>query len=317
MKKLTTKEFIEKARIVHGNKYDYSKVEYTDSKTYVTIICPIHGEFETKPNTHLNGKGCKKCSHRSFKYVTEEFIKKAKLVHGDKYDYSKVDYVNNKTKICVICPIHGGFWQTPSSHLSGRGCKQCKGDKIREKKRKDTETFINESKKNHDNKYNYSKVEYVNAHTKVCIICPKHGEFWQTPDDHLNGKGCGKCKMSKLEKMTMDTLGKHGFEFVYQCNKGIFSWLDKQHLDFYLPQYNVAIECQGEQHFIPSSFGSKDKDPDEYLGKIQERDERKRKLCEEHGIKLLYFSNKKYTDEIITDEKNLLEEIKKRNFLNK
>ena len=127
------------------------------------------------------------------KKTREEFIKETTEKHGDKYDYSKVDYVNNYTKICIICPEHGEFLQTPSNHLSGQGCPKCKADKTRERLILSKEGFIKKARLVHGNKYDYSKVEYVNNRTKVCIICPEHGEFWQTPNHHLSGCGCPKC----------------------------------------------------------------------------------------------------------------------------
>ena len=127
MKKLTTEIFIKNAKNVHGDKYDYSKVEYVNAHTKVCIICLEHGEFWQTPSNHLSGKGCILCANVK-KITTEEFIKRAKEVHGNKYDYSKVEYINNKIKVCIICPIHGEFWQMPINHLLGRGCKVCVGN---------------------------------------------------------------------------------------------------------------------------------------------------------------------------------------------
>jgi len=191
-----TKEiFIEKARKVHGDKYDYSKVEYINSQTKVCIICPEHGEFWQEPSAHLRGYCCPKCGNfnrgRYKRFNKVDFIQKAKEVHGNKYDYSKVEYVNAQTKICIICPEHGEFWQIPMGHLKGEGCPKCSGRNF------DTEDFIREAKKIHGDKYDYSKVEYIKMHDKVCIICPEHGEFWQTPSKHLLGQGCPECGKTK------------------------------------------------------------------------------------------------------------------------
>ena len=200
VKKLTKKEFIERAKKIHGNKYDYSKVKYIDYETPVRIICPIHGEFQQSPNSHLHSYGCPKCGRKSInadrKLTTEEFIKKAKEVHGDKYDYSKVEYKNNKTPVTIICPIHGEFRQRPANHLNGNGCKKCAVEESRLSK----EIFITCSRLIHGYKYDYSKVRYVDSATKICIICPKHGKFWQLPTDHLGGHGCPCCNERKLEK---------------------------------------------------------------------------------------------------------------------
>ena len=205
-KRNTTEEFIEKAKKVHGNKYDYSKVEYIDKLTPVIIICPIHGEFTQTPDTHLNGSGCQKCGVEkskqtvaSQKLTTEKFIEKARKIHGDKYDYSKVEYVNSHTPVKIICKIHGEFEQSPTNHLCGKGCPICGG------KNMTTEKFIEKARLIHGDKYDYSKVNYVNNRTKVCIICPEHGEFWQTPNSHLSGKGCLRCGVLKqTEKRTDD-----------------------------------------------------------------------------------------------------------------
>lgn len=129
MKKLTTEDFIKKAKAVHGNKYDYSKTVYVNQKTDVIITCPLHGDFKQRPNNHYMGAGCPVCSGNK-KSDTNNFIKKAKAIHGDKYDYSCVVYKNNKTSVEIICPIHGVFKQTPDKHLSGQGCPMCAGEKL-------------------------------------------------------------------------------------------------------------------------------------------------------------------------------------------
>lgn len=135
MKKLTTEEFIEKARKVHGNKYDYSKVDYKNNKIKITIICPEHGEFQQIPPDHLFGAGCPKCP-RNRGLSAEEFLKKAREVHGDKYDYSKVEYNCKSTAVCIICPKHGEFFKTPKRFLSGSGCNKCLEEKSKSKHKK-------------------------------------------------------------------------------------------------------------------------------------------------------------------------------------
>lgn len=134
------------------------------------------------------------------KLTKENFIKRAKEVHGDKYDYSKVDYVNSRTKICIICPEHGEFWQEPSAHLRGYSCPKCSNKHRGEYKKLGVDKFIKKSIQIHGEKYDYSKVEYINVMTKVCIICPEHGEFYMTPAQHLSGQGCPKCSGRNLTK---------------------------------------------------------------------------------------------------------------------
>lgn len=121
-KKLTTEEFIEKARDVHGDKYDYSLTEYMGQSVKVKVVCSEHGEFEQLPMNHLADNSCPKCVKVQ---STDDFIRKANQIHGDKYDYSKVDYVNSCTKVCIVCHEHGEFWQNPHGHLTGRGCQKC------------------------------------------------------------------------------------------------------------------------------------------------------------------------------------------------
>gem|GEM_PF-2831800 len=202
-----------KAKEVHGDKYDYSLVDYKNNNTKVIIICPEHGKFEQTPKQHLRPNCCPKCAGR-IKRTTEEFITKANKKHDGKYDYSKVKYINSKTKICIICPEHGEFWQEPSSHLSGCGCPNCGGTK-----KMTTEKFIAKAKKVHGDKYNYSKVEYKDNKTKVCIICPEHGEFWQQPSHHyLKGCGCPNCggtKKMTTEKFIAKAKKVHGDKYDY------------------------------------------------------------------------------------------------------
>ncbi len=215
-----TNEFIEKANIKHKNKYDYRKFNYTNAKTKSIIICPIHGGFLQCPDGHLTGHGCKKCSIISIsnfhRKSNEEFIKEANEKHNNKYDYSKVNYINCKTNIIIICQKHGEFKQNPITHLSSHGCPKCgqiigsekykeycinNKDKLLEqgakKIKKASEKFVNEANKKHNNKYDYSKVEYKKASENVIIICPEHGEFEQTPNSHLCGSGCIKCAIIK------------------------------------------------------------------------------------------------------------------------
>ena len=306
-KKVTTKDFIENAVKLHGNKYDYSKSEYIDSKTKICIICPEHGEFWQLPTAHLQGQGCPKCKKYKIgknKYDTKIFIEKSKLIHGDKYDYSKVNYTDSLTKVCIICPEHGEFWQEPNSHLRGFGCKKCANEI---KKNIVRENFIKRCNEIHNNKYDYSKASYDGWNEKICTICPEHGEFWQTGGAHLMGAGCPTCSKSKLENELIKIFVESNIKFI---NSAKFNWLGRQHLDFYLPDYNIAVECQGEEHFKSIDFfGGKD----EFIN-INKRDINKNILCKENGIKLLYYSNLNYDkfleEKLYRNKEELLKEIK-------
>jgi len=302
-KKLTTDEFIKRAKNIHGSMYDYSKTDLDkrNEKGKVLITCKLHGDFYQEIWNHLNGKGCIFCSRKivadKSKSTTQQFIDKAKQVHGDKYDYSKVEYVGAKTKVCIICPIHGEFLQEPTNHLSGNGCPMCIG------RNKTNEILIEEFIKIHNHKYNYSKVNYVGNHKKVCIICPKHGEFYQTPANHLKGNGCPKCKASKIEDKVKNILNEIKVNYIYQyipffLNNG----KSHQSLDFYLPDYNIAIECQGEQHFKPVDFAGKGEEWAKELFKNNvKRDVLKESKCKKQNIKIVYI-NYFDNDEIIREK---------------
>lgn len=304
MKHITTEEFIKRAKNIHGNKYDYSKVNYVRYNSKVCIICPEHGEFWMTPDGHTNKTnphGCPKCNGGT-RLGVNTFIEKAKEVHGDKYDYSKVVYKNTHLNVLITCPMHGDFEQTPHNHLKGKGCKFCANNQ-----KLSNSDFIKKAKQIHGDRYDYSKVNYVNNTTKVCIICKEHGEFWQRPDGHLRGKGCWRCNSSHLERIVEKTLIENEIEFVREANSEVLSFLGRQRLDFFLPKYNVAIECQGTQHFqtVPF-FKSYD------LSNIQERDLIKKKKCEENNIKLLYFSNLEidYPYKVFENIDDLMKEIK-------
>lgn len=306
MRKITKEQFIEKARKVHGDDYIYTDVEYKNNSTKVKIICPIHGEFWQTPDKHINrGHGCPKCCKTGIRLTKDDFIEKARKIHGDDYIYENVEYINSWTKVCIICKKHGEFWQTPNSHLSGKGCKKCADERKTLNNTKTTEQFIEEARKVHGDDYDYSKSKYVNSKTKICIICKKHGEFWQTPNAHLSGKqGCPICKQSSLELKIIDLLNNNDISFETQKK---FKWLGSKRLDYFIPSKNIAIECQGRQHFIPIDFFGGDKGLKETI----ERDTIKRQLCEEHGIRVLYFSNLHidYPYEVIEDEKLLIQKI--------
>ena len=289
-KKSTKAEFIEKARKIHGDKYDYSKAEYVNSHTKICIICPEHGEFWQTPNGHLNGFGCPKCgvikvSLKETK-TTEQFIIDAKKIHGDRFDYSKVKYINKKTKVCIICPEHGEFWQTPDSHLSGNGCRKCSNEKLSKERMISTEKWIEKAKSVHGDRYSYEKTIYKGNDKKLTITCPIHGDFQQLAYDHIQGKGCRKCRKSKMEIEISSFLTEQNIQYTEQYRpKFLNIGKSRMSLDFFLPEYNAAIECQGAQHFIGNTFYSR------VIEEIIERDRKKQELCKENGIKVFYYTN--------------------------
>jgi len=199
----TTETFIEKSNKIHNNVYDYSKCIYNGYENKCEIICKTHGSFWQKAGSHLNGCGCNKCFGSIKKNITQ-FITEASKKHNNFYNYDLFEYKGAHIKGIIICPNHGQFMQNPHNHLNGNGCPTCAGNKLSNK-----EDFINKASIIHKNKYIYNKFVYINRSTKSIIICKDHGEFEQTPKNHLKGQGCPKCTyhISKQEIMWLDLLG--------------------------------------------------------------------------------------------------------------
>ncbi len=244
-KKLTTKEFIEKAKLVHGDKYDYSNVIYEKSIIKVDIKCNLCGiYFSQTPNSHISGIGCSNCAGNK-KLTTALFIQKAKIIHNDNFDYNQVIYINNNTKIKIICnTCKLIFEQTPNHHLNGNKCPNYCGIRLNHK------TFIEKSKLIHNNNFNYDLVDYVNMNIKVKILCNKcQNIFSQKPIKHINGNGCLKCsninKTHKTDDFIIYSKLIHNNDYDYnlvnyinssikveiKCNKcqNIFSQLPSHH----------------------------------------------------------------------------------------
>ena len=220
--KLTQEEFLNKAKEIHGDKYDYSKVEYVNCKKKVCIICHEHGEFWQTPEGHYHGLGCPLCANKKRwitrgRITTKDFIKKAIQIHGNKFDYSKVEYISSKNKVCIICPEHGEFWQVPSSHLNGAGCPKCKGEKASKEKMVDFKDFLKKARDVHGNKFIYDESTYKGLIYKLKITCPVHGEFWQVARSHLKGHDCKKCTKMYMDKELFIENSKkvHGNKYDY------------------------------------------------------------------------------------------------------
>lgn len=315
---------------IHDRKYDYSKAkEPMFFKDKIEIICPIHGSFWQRLINHYQGSECPKCALEAKTYNLEKFIEKAHQIHGDKYDYSKIsNYVNGGTKVCIIChkkdengKEHGEFWQSMNCHVGKKqGCPKCS-----HRNALSNEEFIEKAKNMHGDKYDYSHINYINAHTPISIICPKHGEFIQTPANHLQGRGCPKCNHSRLEEDLYNFLIQNNIEVIEQFT---FENFKKRSYDFYLPKYNTLIECQGEQHFIPTFFSNNQTD-DEISKRFKLRqtiDKEKFDNAIYHKFKIIYFTNHYlfhkinknvdininfYKDKLVFEDKDkLLEKIK-------
>lgn len=316
-KKKTTEEFIKEAKEIHGDKYDYSQVNYVNQLTNVSIICPIHGIFQQKPKNHLKGCGCQKCSFGKL-YKTKssynlkstnrrkitnvkDFEEYYNGLYKKNYDFSNSIYVNKNSILDVICPLHGSFKMKASYLLyGGRYCPKCSIAHKKERFSLTKEEFIHKANLVHGNKrYDYSLTDYTNNKTKVKIICHKkdvngyeHGAFEQTPANHLAYRGCPKCKDDKLiyeNKLFVHLCEIFNREDIVRQyrNKAILGRLT---LDFYIPKYKIAIEHQGSQHFRPLKyFGGAEK-----FNAMFKNDREKENICKQNNIALIYFTYEKY-----------------------
>jgi len=241
-----TEKYIKK----FGNKFDYSNFEYVNAVTPSLVICPIHGPFYITPHKHLMSQhGCRKCGAKARwnrdRVTTDDFIKRAKAIHGDLFDYSNTKLVGMENKVIITCKRHGDFNQNAANHLIGNGCPMCRNLKT-------SDEFISDCRKIHGSKYDYRLTDYRHNRGKVKIVCKKHGEFEKVAGHHLEGKGCPKCRASKGEKKIGEWLSEHNTEFV--GNKSFSDCINpksghKLRFDFYLPHKNILIEYDGKQHF--------------------------------------------------------------------
>lgn len=293
-------EFITKAEEKHNGKYTYEKTKYVNANTNIIITCPVHGEFEQTPNRHLRGAGCIKCAG---KYMDQDiFVDKAKQIHGDTYDYSKVLYVNNSTPVIIICPQHGDFMQSPTNHISQKqGCPICGRLKATQSNTMSQGDVIDMFKNVHGDQYDYSLVDYKGMNNNVDIICRKHGPFTVRPANHLYlGTGCPICMESRGEKYIRNILTDNNIHYISQkqfddcqtiSSKGRCT---KLRFDFYLPEYNAVVEYDGIQHHEPVEvFGGINN-----LEIIQRRDEIKNQYCKDNNIKMIRVSYKVPFNEI-------------------
>lgn len=234
----------------------------------------------------------------SRRLTNEDFINKSKSIHGKKYDYSLVEYINNETKVCIICPLHGVFFQKPKHFISG--CKECMKDKFKTSK----DAFLKKCNLAHGEKYDYSLVKYINDKSKITIVCKKHGKFSQLAGNHIRGSGCPRCYISKGELLVKEYLIKNKIKFIEQKTFSTCKRIRLLRFDFYLPKYNILIEYQGYQHFCPikrCKTWTTQRSLKEFE-RIKKNDKIKKQWCLSNGKKLI---------EIKYNSKNMFKNIKK------
>lgn len=243
VRKKTTEEFIEQARAIHGGLYNYSLTNCNGMDNMVTIICAKHGNFDQRAADHLKGSGCNKCKNSIEN--TEEFIQLAQNVHGKRYDYSKTWYTRTDADVCIICAIHGEFWQRAAGHLAGRGCQECGKIQAPISNTLSQEEVLLRFKNIHGNRYDYSLVDYNKNYDMVTIICIVHGSFDQRAADHWNGHGCKHCFIDENKK---------------NYSKSCSTWLN---IIAKYKRINIRhAENGGEHSVVPRYHGLEDHYPD-------------------------------------------------------
>jgi protein-arginine kinase activator protein McsA len=282
--------FLAKVREVHGDNLDTAEVVYLNSQTKVTLRCKAHDvTFSQKPNNTLVGKtGCKLCESEKrknsspFRYTTAEYLEKCRAVHGDRYDYSKTEYSSAHTPVTITCAIHGDFYQIARLHHKGCGCPTCGDMSSKSKQRDSQDEFAAAGKAVHGERYDYSQGDYKGNLMPYKIICETHGEFWQTPKDHKQGRGCQKCGYAGPSKPELEIA-----EFVrtlgFEVSNGDRQLIAPMELDIVVEAANLAVEYHGlyyhSEKFIDRNY---------HLDKL--------KLCEAKGIDLIQVFEDEWDD---------------------
>lgn len=264
---------------------------YTNTYSKAIYECTKCGYiWSTTPTSIMQGHGCAKCSpYISYKLTTEEFINKAKKVQQNNYDYSNTKYIDSTTNVTIICPEHGKFEILPNNFIRRGICPKCSIKQRGINSRLSIKEFVEKARKIHGDKYDYSKTQYVNYQEPVTIICPKHGEFIQTPTHHLRGSGCQKCAQSHGETFIQQYLNSKGIKYIQQYSISVPSNIRKSkkiYTDFYIESLNTIIEYNGKQHYVPIKY---------FGGKLAFKSQRKRdnylrQYCLDNKIKLIELS---------------------------
>ncbi|WP_271554278.1 hypothetical protein [Bradyrhizobium sp. CCBAU 45394] len=285
-------EFVQEARAIHGEQFDYSRVIFKSKRNHekVEIVCRHHGVFLQNPMNHLRGSGCPQCAGNA-PGTTNSFVKSARQVHGEKYDYGNVIYITSNFPIRITCRNHGDFVMGPAMHLTGRGCRQCSDERRTELSRTTTEEFVAAARGVHGDTFDYSDVKYINNNERVIIRCRSHGVFDQLPRSHLSGIGCARCSSSKGEGKIRTILQQLKIDFREQVNFPDLIFPEtggRLRFDFYVDATRTAIEFDGAQHFEPINFtGLDESDLQLSFEQLQKRDAFKTRYCETNGIRLI------------------------------
>lgn len=273
---------------------NYTLLSWTNWKEKCKVRCNRHDiEYLTSPTSLINQKisGCPKCKSENLSKATKgrkwngctppsfttdisHFLKKAKEKHGDNYDYSKVDFVDVDTPVEIICPVHGSFFQSPKNHYR-TGCKLCSYEKMRNARLDTEDEFISKSKQLYGDKYDYSKVSYVDSQSHVTITCPTHGDWEIRPYNFLNGHECPRCNVGckNVVNFFVEFFNDLGFVENEDFTINDRSVIKPKEIDFYFPKLKIGIEHNGLYFHMNK-------------GKYYHLD--KKKACERLGVNLIH-----------------------------
>ena len=299
--RLNTVDWILLAKQKHGEKFDYSRVNYISKRDPVDVCCPKHGWFKVRPCDHVRSvTGCYQCgredhakkrskpnSKQYTRHTIESFIESARAIHGDTYDYSNVKYLGVMQSIEIVCAKHGAFRQKAVKHLEGQGCRRCGNNSAARKSSLKTSDFIRLARQTHGDLYGYDRVEYENAHKKIIILCHDHGYFQQSPRKHLMMQGCPLCNKSSIAEVKIaESLS--GTSLTYKKEKTFPDCRNKKRLRFDFAIYNGKtligiVEYHGGQHYRSVGLWGGDAG----FAKRTLLDGIKRDYCIKNGIPLL------------------------------
>ena len=318
---------LERFKKTHNNRYNYSRLtlnwfkkNYKNKYTKIPIVCPIHGEFYQMTTAHLSGQGCPQCQKENLKLSYQKFIEKASKIHNNKYTYPirewwDKNYKGNKTKIPIICPQHGEFYQSVSNHLVGYGCLKCSKEQQNREQRLSYQEFLEKANKVHNNKYQYpfdenwwNKYYRNRVETKIPIVCPQHGEFQQSVNNHLSGQGCSICGIEKLIEINklsyQDFIKKakeiHGDKYIYPFNE---EWWQKNYIN---NKQKVSIICPQHGEFQQDVYNHlQSHGCPKCFNNFSRGEEEIRKYIELLGFKTEKYRDSKFEIDIFVSELNL------------
>jgi very-short-patch-repair endonuclease len=295
----TFTDFVKRAKKVHGNIYEYidEKTKKISKNSIVNIKCSIHGEFPQLVRNHLNGAGCKKCSHDQLRIGLNKFIEISNQVHNGKYLYILSKYKNSVTPVTIICPLHGPFNQAPSKHMNGANCPTCAAIEQGMKLRLTEEIVLERFYKTHGDRFDYSEFIFNGVDKPSTIICKEHTSFITTPYLHEKGSGCPKCASTKGEREIMKHLDNLGVSYEIEKKFEDCKSIRQLRFDFYIEKHNLLIEFDGEQHFKPVRFGGLSiEDAERDFLKVKKYDKIKNKFAKDCGFKLIRIPSWKFKD---------------------